>query len=55
MKNATRIIELVSAVKNDVARFVENPYDYDRVEYFQDVLVAIEDALDLLDPKEEIK
>ena len=54
-KNLTRIIELVAAARTDVDRFIENPYDYDRVEYFEDVLVALNDALDLLDPKEEIR
>lgn len=54
-KNYTKAIELVAAARTDVDRFIENPYDYDRVEYFEDVLVALNDALDLLDPREGVK
>jgi len=55
MKNVTRIITLVNAAHEDVDQYRLAPNDFDPVEYFDDVLLALAEALDLLDPKEELK
>lgn len=55
-KNFSKAIQLVAAARTDISAFLDMPPGtFDTMEYLENVEQALEQALNLLDPKEEVK